>query len=60
MSEYGVGDELPVETVPEGANLLVAGPPLTGKRQLAQSLLADGCECGEGAVVVGTRDSVKS
>ena len=60
MTEYDVGGQLPVETVPEGTNLLVAGPPLTGKRELARSLLADGCEQGEGAVVVGTRDSVKS
>lgn len=60
MTEYDVGDQLPIETVPAGTNLLVAGPPLTGKRELARSLLSDGCERGEGAVVVGTRDSVKS
>lgn len=60
VTEYDVGDELPVETVPAGTNLLVAGPPLTGKRELARSLLADGCRQDEGAVVVGTRDSVKS
>ncbi|SEV97305.1 RAD55 family ATPase [Halobacterium jilantaiense] len=60
MTEYDVGDQLPVETVPAGTNLLVAGPPLTGKRGLARSLLAEGCRQGEGAAVVGTRDSVKS
>jgi len=59
VTGYDVGDQLPVETVPEGTNLLVAGPPLTHKRELARSLLASGCERGEGAAVVGTRDSVK-
>jgi hypothetical protein len=58
VTEYDVGDQLPVDTVPEGTNLLVAGPPLTHKRELARSLLESGCEREEGAVVVGTRDSV--
>lgn len=60
MTVYDVGDQLPVETVPPGTNLMVAGPALTGKRELARSLLAAGCRQGEGAAVVGTRDSVKS
>jgi len=60
VTVYDVGDQLPVETVPPGTNLMVAGPALTGKRELARSLLAAGCRQGEGAAVVGTRDSVKS
>lgn len=60
MARYDVGDHLPVDALDPGTNLLVAGPPLTGKRQLALSLQADGCERGEGAVVVGTQDSVES
>jgi KaiC/GvpD/RAD55 family RecA-like ATPase len=60
VSDYDVGDRFPVDEIPAGTNLLVAGPALTGKRRLALDLLADGCERGEGAAVVGTRDSVKS
>jgi len=60
VTGYDVGDQLPVETVPPGTNLMVAGPALTGKRELARSLLAAGCRQGEAAAVVGTRDSVKS
>lgn len=53
---YDVAELLPVEEIPEGTNLLVGGPPLTGKRELALSLLDHGCERGEGAVVVGTHE----
>lgn len=60
MSRYDVADRLPVDGVDPGTNLLVAGPPLTGKRKLGMSLLEAGCERDEGAVVVGTRDSVRS
>jgi len=60
VTAYDVGDQLPVETVPAGTNLLVAGPPLTGKRALVRSLLSAGCERGESAVFVGTRDSVRT
>jgi KaiC/GvpD/RAD55 family RecA-like ATPase len=44
-------------TVDPGTNLLVSGPPLTGKRALALDLLAAGTERGEGAIVVTTKDS---
>ncbi|MFC5366604.1 RAD55 family ATPase [Salinirubrum litoreum] len=43
--------------VEPGTNLLVSGPPLTGKRALGLDLLAQGTERGEGAVVVTTKDS---
>lgn len=54
---YDLGSDFGNETVSAGTNLLVTGPPLTGKRRLAMELLADGTERGEGAVVVTTRDS---
>lgn len=57
---YDVAEFLPVEEIPEGSNLLVGGPPLTGKRELALSLVDDGCERDEGGIVVGTHDSTKT
>jgi KaiC/GvpD/RAD55 family RecA-like ATPase len=45
------------EQVPAGTNILLSGPPLTGKRTLGFDILADGLERGEGAVVVSTKDS---
>jgi KaiC/GvpD/RAD55 family RecA-like ATPase len=44
-------------TVDPGTNVLVSGPPLTGKRKLGMELLADGANAGEGSVIVTTRDS---
>ncbi|NHN47348.1 recombinase RecA [Halostella sp. JP-L12] len=40
-----------------GTNLLVTGPPLTGKRRIALQILASGTERGDGAIVVSTKDS---
>lgn len=60
MPSFDVADRLPVDEIDGGTNLLVAGPPLTGKREFALSLLDEGCEHGEGGIVVGTRDSTKS
>jgi len=54
---YDLGPELADASVVPGTNLLVAGPPLSGKRRLALSILAHGSARGEGAVVVTTRDS---
>ncbi|WP_159901459.1 RAD55 family ATPase [Salinirussus salinus] len=56
---YDLGPELDDATVDPGTNLLVAGPPLTGKRRLAMELLAAGAAAGEGAVAVTTRDSAE-
>ena len=56
---YDLGPELGDATVDPGTNLLVAGPPLTGKRRLAMELLAAGAAAGEGGVVVTTRDSAE-
>jgi KaiC/GvpD/RAD55 family RecA-like ATPase len=54
---YNLGPELESATLAPGTNVLVTGPPLTGKRRLAMSVLAHGSDRGEGAVVVTTRDS---
>jgi KaiC/GvpD/RAD55 family RecA-like ATPase len=54
---YELPDELPDVTLEAGTNLLIAGPPLTGKRELALDVLATGSRAGEGAIVVSTKDS---
>ncbi|SEO79965.1 RecA-superfamily ATPase, KaiC/GvpD/RAD55 family [Halogranum amylolyticum] len=43
--------------VEPGTNVLVTGPPLTGKRSLALDVLAAGTRADEGAIVVTTKDS---
>jgi len=47
-------DELAVDP---GTNLLVTGPPLTGKRLLAMEILAAGARHGNGTIIVSARDS---
>ena len=54
---YGLGDTFSGTQVEAGTNLLIAGPPMTGKRALAFDVLADGSRRGDGAVVVTTKDS---
>jgi KaiC/GvpD/RAD55 family RecA-like ATPase len=54
---YSLGPDFDDATVEPGTNILVTGPPLTGKRRLALELLAAGGNDGEGSVVVTTRDS---
>ncbi|MDS0258728.1 hypothetical protein NDI56_04900 [Haloarcula sp. S1CR25-12] len=39
-----------------GSSILVSGPAMTGKQQLAYDILADGAASGDGAVVVTTSD----
>jgi KaiC/GvpD/RAD55 family RecA-like ATPase len=51
---------LPVDGLSPGTNLLVAGPPMTGKAGLATDLLEAGCEDGEQSVAVLTRDSARA
>lgn len=58
---YKVDGALPPELAKEvepGSNLLVSGPPMTGKRRLTMRLLARGARDGEGAVIVSTRNPV--
>ncbi|MGM0605955.1 MAG: RAD55 family ATPase [Halobacteriota archaeon] len=52
---YDLRPHLDVEVDP-GTNLLLRGPPLTGKRTLAFDILADGTRQGDGAIVVTTKD----
>ena len=40
-----------------GSNVLLAGAPLTGKRELGLDVLAEGTRDGEGAIMVTTKDS---
>ena len=53
---YELSPRLDAEVEP-GTNLLITGPPLTGKRSLGLDLLADGTRKGDGAIVVTTKDS---
>ncbi|ELZ82264.1 hypothetical protein C455_03614 [Haloferax larsenii JCM 13917] len=55
---YDLGPDLDAEVEP-GTNLLISGPPLTGKRALALDILAAGTENGEGAVIVTTKDGAE-
>jgi len=54
---YTLGPPFDETTVEPGTNLLVAGPPLVGKRRLAVEALATGTRNDEGVIVVSTRDS---
>jgi len=53
---YDLGPELDVEVDP-GTNILLSGPPLTGKRGLALDVLAEGTRGDEGAIIVTTKDN---
>ncbi len=54
---YNLGLDFDNTSVDPGTNILVSGPPLTGKRRLAMDVLAHGAADGEGSVIVTTRDS---
>lgn len=51
--EYRFGDHLPVDGVPEGTNLLISGPPMTGKCELLLTILASSCD---NVVLISTRN----
>ena len=55
---YDLSPALDAEVQP-GTNILLAGPPLTGKRALGFDILAAGIDAGDGAVVVSTKDSAQ-
>ena len=52
---YTVDSDFPVDSIAPGTNLLVTGPPMTGKYDLLVRLLAEGFRHDEGAVVVSTQ-----
>ncbi|EMA39149.1 RAD55 family ATPase [Halobiforma nitratireducens] len=54
---YDLVDVLPDAEIEPGTNVLVAGPPLTGKREIAFDILRGGMENGDGTIVVTTKDS---
>jgi len=45
-----------LESVRPGSNILISGPAMTGKDDLAYEILADGTRQGQGAVIVSTGD----
>ncbi|WP_188977967.1 DUF7504 family protein [Halocalculus aciditolerans] len=53
---YDVGDVLPVDAIQPGTNLMIGGPPMSGKAELGRTLVEDGLAAGDGAVVISTRD----
>lgn len=59
---YEVFEEVPLDVpaITPGTNLLVAGPPMTGKRELAFDVLAAGTRRGQGALVATTESSASS
>ena len=54
---YDLGQDFDSTSVDPGTNILISGPPLTGKRRLAMDIIAHGADNGEGSVIVTTRDS---
>lgn len=54
---YELGPDFEDTTVEPGTNLLVSGPPLSGKRLLAFEALSTGANAGDGSVIITTRDS---
>ena len=53
---YELGAAFSGVEVEEGTNLLIEGPPMSGKRDLGFQILAHGVAGGEGAIVVTTKD----
>lgn len=56
---YDLGEALDAGDVPPGTNLLVFGPPLSGKSRLCYELLEVGLQQSEGGVVVTNTDSAR-
>mgnify|MGYP000554328936 CR=1 FL=1 len=49
-----------LSSVRSGSSILISGPAMTGKEDLAMSILADGSRRGDGAIVVTTSDRAES
>ena len=63
MSTYDIEAALPegiIESLPAGTNVLVTGPAMIGKRELAFQLLSAGHEVGEGVLCVTTSASAST
>lgn len=56
---YTLGRRLGEHSVPSGTNVLVTGPPLTGKRQLGRQILQHGMGDGQGGIVISARDTAE-
>ncbi len=56
---YDLGDVLPDTDIEPGSNLLISGPPMAGKQDVAFEILAHGTQAGEGAIIVTTTDSAR-
>jgi KaiC/GvpD/RAD55 family RecA-like ATPase len=54
---YDLGSAFGNATLTPGSNLLVSGPPLSGKRRMALEILAERSDRREGVIIVTTRDS---
>jgi KaiC/GvpD/RAD55 family RecA-like ATPase len=54
---YTLGGVFSDVEIEDGTNLLIAGPPMTGKYALALDFLGAGVRRGEGAIVVSTKDT---
>ncbi|ELY91787.1 hypothetical protein C483_09619 [Natrialba hulunbeirensis JCM 10989] len=54
---YDFADVQTDATIAPGTNILVTGPPLTGKRRLALDVLAQGADRGDGSIIVTTKDN---
>ncbi|RQH03170.1 RAD55 family ATPase [Natrarchaeobius oligotrophus] len=56
---YDLVDVVPDAEIDPGTNVLIAGPPMTGKRQIAFDILVSGASRGDGSIVVTTKDSAE-
>jgi KaiC/GvpD/RAD55 family RecA-like ATPase len=54
---YDLGAAFAGVEVDEGTNILVEGPPMSGKRELGFRILGDGVKNEEGAIFVTTKDN---
>jgi len=56
---YELDSVEPGTSVDPGTNVLITGPPMTGKRRVALDVLAEGADAGEGSIVVSTKDGAE-
>ncbi|RQG87089.1 recombinase RecA [Natrarchaeobius halalkaliphilus] len=54
---YDLADVVPGAEIDPGSNVLIAGPPMTGKRQIGFEILRSGADRGDGSIIVTTKDS---